>query len=395
VYDPQSASAKQSLANVYLGLARNNPDQRSQWLSKALETDNSPRIQQAAAQLEQLSNNAASSFGNVAPANTGKAPAELSKLSLADMIRDVEAQLQIEPPAKATLVQRLETVERHVYGKTQGGALADRAKNVYVSLMGSYNGGPGNPNLVQAPVRNTDDHYLADIFKVTDGKVVRWGRFPIRVYFEEPLSKDHSKNEQASELNTLYKQEYKQAALDGFNLWKEKTDGFVNFVEVKNKLAADVVVDWTLDYTDRFADPEHAPTVYQTYVPPKRTKLMTVVQAASMLTPGYFGLAPQAVGAAMQYQQQKKLQVLRDESMIHLGLSPTKGLPPDAAKRLIRNMAAKEFGHVLGLKGSSDRPGDLLYPELRSDIEQIPSPRDLTTLREIYNRPPNIILNVN
>lgn len=384
-YDPQNATAKQSLANVYLGLARNNPEQRQQWLDKALATDSSPKIQQAAEQLKTLSAQISTSgFGNNPTESRANAPKELTKLSLAEMIHDVEAQLQITPPAKATLLQRLEATEQQVYGKQQSGNLSERAKNVYTTLMGSYDGlvGQSNPTLMQAPIRNPNEHYLADIFKVTDGKIVRWGRFPIRVYFEEPKGLQ------------FYDPDYKAAALAGFTEWKTTTNDFVNFVEVKNKLAADVMVDWQENYTDRFADPENTPTVYQNYTPPKRTKLLTAIQMASMFTPGYFGLAPQAVGAAMQYQQQKKLQVILDESQIHLGLSPTKGLAPEAAKRLIQNMAAKEFGHVLGLKGSSNQKGDLLYPELRSDVTQSPSQRDLATLREVYNRPPNIILNV-
>jgi tetratricopeptide (TPR) repeat protein len=385
-YDPQSHSAKQSLANVYLGLAKNNPDQRQQWLDKAIAADSSPRVQQAAEQLKSISGRVSNS-GNPNEAKTTP-PKELSKMSLTDMIRDTEAQLQITPPAKATLLQRLEAVEQQVYGKPQNGNLSERSKNVYTALLGSYDGmvGQSNPSLTQAPIRNSNEYYLADIFKMTDGKVIRWGRFPIRVYFEEP--KDAEKD------LPLYKPEYKQAALQGFTLWKTQTGDFVNFVEVKNKLASDVIVDWQNDYVDRFADPEHVPTIYKNYAPPKRTKLMTVVQMASMFTPSYFSLLPQAVNASMQYQQNKKLQVLIDESKIHMGLSPTKGLPPDAASRLIQNMAAKEFGHSLGLKGSSNQAGDLLYPELRSDMVQIPSQRDLATLHELYNRPPNIILNV-
>jgi len=153
-------------------------------------------------------------------------------------------------------------------------------------------------------------------------------------------------------------------------------------------------VSWANQYIDRFADPENAPSLYKNFTPPKRSKLLTAVQMASMFTPGYFSLAPQAVNAAMQYNINKKLQVIQDESKIAIGLTPTQNLPPDAAKLLVQNMAAKEFGHALGLKGNSSQAGDLLYPELRSDVAQLPTTRDLATLREIYDRPPNILLNV-
>jgi predicted Zn-dependent protease len=134
--------------------------------------------------------------------------------------------------------------------------------------------------------------------------------------------------------------------------------------------------------------------VYKNYTPPKNNPLITAVRMASMFTPGYFALVPQAASAAMQYQQVKKLAVIQNESKITLGLEPVKDLSPDAAKLVIQNMAAKEFGHALGLKGASPKEGDLLYPQLRSDVAQLPSSRDLATLREIYNRPPNILLNV-
>ncbi len=387
-YDSQNKSAKQSLANVYLGLAKDDIDHRKEYTDKALSLDNSPQVQNTANRILGLSAaktaTADGSFAATPNEAKGKAPKEISTLSVADMIRDMEAQLQIDSPKGATLQNRLDTLEKQVLGKSQSGPLAVRTKAVYTALMGSYDGtvSESNPRLIQAAVSASDNTYVEQIFKVTDGKVVRWGKFPLRVYFEEP--KDQP----------LFKPEYKEAALQGLNLWKSRTDGFVNYVEIKNPQAADIQVSWTDQYVDRFADPENAPTLYKDYTPPKRSPLLTVAQMASMVTPGYFSLAPQAAAAALQYQQYKKMDVIKEESKIRLGLEPTKNLSPDAAKLLIQNMAAKEFGHALGLKGSSPDSGDLLYPTLRSDVAQVPSRRDLATLRDLYNRPPNIILNL-
>ena len=391
-YDPNNKNVKQSLANVYLGMARNEPANPKMWIEKALATDNSPKIQQVADKLTELGSKPAPTGpgGFAADPNEARsqAPKGLSQLSVADMIRDMENQLQLTPDKKATLSDRLDAIEKQVLGKTQSGAIAIRTKTVYSTLMGSYDGSvnQSNVHLVQAPVTDSENSYLDEIFKVTDGKVVRWGRFPIRVYFEEPKTETKE--------SALYKTEYKAAALKGFEVWKERTDGFVKFLEVKNPLAADVIVNWTEPYVDRFADPDKAPDVYKTYTPPKRSHLMTAVQMASMFTPGYFSLLPQAAAAGLQYQQMRKMTVLQEESKVYLGLAPTRDLPPEAASLLIQNMAAKEFGHALGLKGSSPTQGDLLYPELKSDAPQYPTTRDLTTLRELYNRPPNIILNV-
>lgn len=390
-YDANNKTVKQSLANVYLGMARNEPDNRKSWIDKALAMDNSPKIQQVADKLTALGampDPAASGGFAATPNEAGnQLPKVASQLSVAEMVRDMEAQLQITPEKNATLNQRLEMLEKQVLGKTQDGALATRTKTVYASLMGSYDGtlAQSNINLRQAPSGDSKNSYLDEIFKVTDGKVVRWGKFPLRVYFEEPGEENPL---------PLYKAEYKDAALKGFETWKDRTDGYVKFLEVKNPQAADIIVNWTEAYVDRYADPEAVSAIYQKYTPPKRSPLMTAVQVASAFTPGYFSLLPQAAAAGLQYQQYKKMAVIQEESKIYLGLDPTRELKPEAAALLIQNMAAKEFGHALGLKGTSPQQGDLLYPELRSDIVQVPSNRDLTTLRELYNRPPNIILNV-
>lgn len=385
-YDPQSRAVKQSLANVYLGQARNDYEHRKALVEKALATDDSPKVKQVADKLLSQDSASTSESGSFA-ASPNEAKGSVSKaasqLSVAEMIHDMEAQLQVTPAKNATLNDRLDTLEKQILGKSQSGALATRTKTAYSTLMGGASGSleQSNVALTQSPLARTDNNYVNEVFKVTDGKVVRWGKFPIRVYFEEPKE------------NPLYKPEYKEAALKGFEIWKERTNGFANYLEIKNAQAADVVVSWTDNYVDRFADPENLPTVYKNYKPPKKSHLMTAVQMASMMTPGYFSLAPQAASAALQYQQYKKLLVIQEESKIRLGLAPTQNLNQDAAKVLIQNMAAKEFGHALGIKGVSPQKGDLLYADLRSDTVQAPSNRDLETLREIYNRPPNILLN--
>lgn len=391
--DPAHQAARQSLANVYLGLAKNHPEQREAWADKAVAVDNSPRIQQLRAQILKLdaggsepgglSGMLANGFTRPSEARAA-APADITELSVNEMVAVMEKQLVLKSRPDATLVERLAVLEEHIHGKAKEGPLAVRAKDAYTALMGSYGGAlsASNVNLVQAPVEASDSSYLDAIFKVTDGKVIRWGKFPLRVYVEEP--KD----------NPLYKPEYKEAVLHGLNAWKVKTQDFVNYVEIQDPAVADVVVKFEADYVDRYADPETVPDFYKNYTPPKQSHLMKVLQVASMFAPGYYSLAPQAIGAAMQYQQYKKLDVIRDESKITLGLNPTRDLSDEQAKIAIQNMAAKEFGHVLGLKAASPHPGDLLYPELKTDSVQLPTRRDLETLRQLYNRPPNIILNV-
>ena len=394
-YDEQNRALRQSLANVYLGLAQKAPKgtEQDNWLDKAVAVDNSAHVQEAKAAI--LKGGDAPTGGTVSKGfgaggdAQAEAPQDISKLSVNEMVATMEKQLSIEAPKGATLVERLEKLEDQIQGKPQKGPLALRAKECYTALMGSYGGqlNASNVNLVQAPVETSENSYLDEVFKVTEGKVIRWGKFPIRVYVQEP-AKD-------SPAYTLYKPHYKDAALKGLAEWKVRTNGFTNYVVIKNPDAADVVISFENDYVDRFADPDKTPAFYKNYTPPKRTSLMRVMQVAAMLTPGYFGLAPQAINAGLQYQQAKKLEVVKEESKIKLGLKPAAALDQDRAAILIQNMAAKEFGHVLGLKASSPQQGDLLYPELKPDIVQSPSARDLETLKQLYGRPPNIILNVN
>jgi predicted Zn-dependent protease/thioredoxin-like negative regulator of GroEL len=398
--DSQNQTVKGSLANVYVGLAQGDPSQQAVLTKKALELDASPRIQEACARLTDPQHAVSLSMlegSSASPASdrtfnrspndiTPSAPRQMTSLSVHQMVSDLEKQLGIQLGANQDLNDRLKVVEKSVYGKQKEGPLAVRSKAVYTDLMGSYSGSlaQSNPQLKQASPFGEKENYLADIFRVTDGKVIRWGKFPLRVYFKP-----------ADEKLEGYRPDFKTAVINGFEVWKKATNGFVSMVEIQDPALADITVNWQEDYADRFEDSSsNATQLYKTYTPSRKTRLSQVLQVATMVTPGYFSLAPQALNAAMAYQQYKKVEVIREESSIEMGVSGTKALSPEAALILVQNMAAREFGHVLGLKGLSTHPEDLLYPRLRTDVCQQPSQRDLNTLSSLYNRPPNIILNV-
>ncbi|MGE0201688.1 MAG: hypothetical protein AB7P76_12060 [Candidatus Melainabacteria bacterium] len=325
-------------------------------------------------------------------AQKNELPASAAKLSLQEMMMDIENQLGLPVNTKASLKDRLTTAEMAAMGdddaKTQSGPLTDRIRNLYALLMGKPKGDAGNTladTMMQAAPAFSRDSYLDEIFKVTNGYVIRWSRFPVRVYIDEPKN------------NKLFRDGFMHSAEAGIRVWKLATYGDVTYTVVKNERAADIVVKWADDYVDRYADAETVPDFYKNYSPPGKmtNNMMRVLQVASMLTPGVYGVAPQALGAALQYRQAKKLDAVREESIITLGLKPTAGLPEKEALILVQNMMAKEFGHALGLKGQSPTEGDLMYPELRADKLQTPTKRDVATLNDLYNRPANIVLNVN
>jgi predicted Zn-dependent protease len=291
-----------------------------------------------------------------------------------------------QPPesAKKPLKERLEALETQMYGAPKEGTVNLRVKALYASVLGER--APADhgsqPDLVQEPIQTSDHSYLDAIFKTTEGRVIRWNKFPIRVFIADGKE------------NNRFKMAYAQAVIDALEAWKQSTGGFVSSVLVKNEQAADVIVTWTDTYTDRFASMEEVPDYYKKYAVPKANPMMRVLQVASMLAPGYFSLAPQAVGAALQYQQVKKLQVLVDESKIQMGLSVTDGLSEEAAKQLVFNMAMHEIGHVVGLKGHSAQEGDVMFPKLGTTSLSKPSGRDMETLRQLYSRPANLVLNI-
>lgn len=395
-YEPDGKTLRQSKVNILLKLAQESHgdlDKRKQWLDQATSMDSSPVIM---AKVEAIKNVTAPSSMSQSSSQTFPKPASstatlkavgpaITKLSIDEMLKDIEKQLELTPENKATLKDRLESAENQLYGKPQEGALNLRTKTLYAALFGQSTVGDqgSKPDLAQAPVEVSDDAYLDAIFKVTEGRVVRWGKFPLRVYIEDPPKEYEA-----------MKTPYIEAVKAGMDQWKEKTQNFVSYVVVKNQLAADVQIGWAEAYTDRFADIEEVPDYFKKYAVPKASPMLRVMSVASMLAPGYFSLAPQAIGAAMQYQQAKKLQVLIDESKITLGLGPLKGMEPDDAKRMLQNMTAHEFGHVLGLKAHSPESGDLMFPILKNTDLESPSARDIETLRQLYGRPANIVLNI-
>ncbi|MEM0951774.1 MAG: tetratricopeptide repeat protein [Cyanobacteria bacterium P01_H01_bin.74] len=399
--DPGNKTVKGSLANIYIALAQKFPEKYSHLTDKALVLDHSPRIQSVVERM-QLANpearaNNAAQFSMAVDDIQASPPPEMRTLSVHQMLSDLELQLAISPAENQDIVHRLARVEQQVYGKAGTGPVALRAKAVYTSMMGSYTG-KNQPQEIQLAQKKspfkTKDNYLDRVFAVTDGKVIRWGKFPLRLYFEPP-----------EDNNSLYQEQYKQAALAGFTLWKKATKGFANVVEIQDPSLADITVHWGVSaYSDRFANEEKTPELTKQYQDFRMTAksqssrfrnvLRMATQVATMAAPGYFSLAPQAFNAAMQYRQYKNVALIRKESEITLGLAAVKELPPDAQQIFVQNMAARELGHVLGLKTLTENPDDIMYRKLNMQTLKQPSQRDLNTLSALYKLSPNIILNV-
>lgn len=386
---PDDPAIRTSLVNMYLA---------QQQYDKALALDNSPEMHAKVERLKNPPETAAQASAGpqgfpALSAGENKLPRQAAKLNISEMLLDIENQLGIARDTDATLIERIALAEEQVYGEDEAedraeAPLADRVRDLYAGLMGNRSGmvAQSRPDLRQAPAFASEHSYLDKIFEMTDGKVLRWGKFPIRVFIDTPDEEDPE--------YPLYKDEYRNAVIRGLDVWKDATGGQITTVVVDDRESADTVFLWGDVFIDRYTVDETLHDTYSDLKVPKPSKLATLLQVAAAFTPGIYGLAPQALSAAMNYRQLKKLEVIREESMIVLGLNPLQDLPPDEALTYLQNMAAEQFGHVLGLKAHSDKPGDLMHPGLKSDTVQQPTHRDITTLSELYSRPANIILNV-
>ncbi|MBY0405786.1 MAG: matrixin family metalloprotease, partial [Cyanobacteria bacterium] len=214
---------------------------------------------------------------------------------------------------------------------------------------------------------------------------IRWGKFPLKIYIE-PAPK--GKNQYG------FKPSYPDAVKAGIESWRVSSDTFLKFIYVKNPLAADVQISWVPKYTDRFAQANVVPERYRNYAVPKANPAYALLTVAAMLTPGYFRLAPQLVGSALQMRRMHQLQVIVDESKMQLGIQDLENRPESEALVLLQNRTAHEFGHVLGLKGHSPDEKDLMYTELKTQPGVKPSVKDWNTLMNLYQRPANLVLNV-
>lgn len=391
---PNSVSIQTTLAHVYLRQAQETPqsEQRQMLMDKAFAvSNNSPDVVAMARQMEE--------GHRVRSADTAESDANNMALSMPmnEQLATLEVALGLSEEGagvkpSANLTDRLKAVEHHVYGKTQKGPLNERVATVYRQILGRGQTFRSSvPNLVQQSIQTTEGTYLTQVFQATEGRVIRWAKFPLDVAIDAPEEGLESYlSRQGVDLTSM---QIQHALQEGFNRWVGATGEFVSLNWVLTPEEADVVIEFKPSVNDRFSQANYV--VLKDFTVPKRSKLQRALGVASMFAPGAYGLAPQALAAGMQYRQYQHIKSLKDESMIQVGLDRLTGVPTDVALTQLANTAAYELGHVLGIKGNSDNPADLMHPS--TVIETVPkqlSAADLATFKALYERPANIVLNL-
>ncbi|MBY0449552.1 MAG: hypothetical protein K2X01_02865 [Cyanobacteria bacterium] len=418
--EPHSRQIQESLMNVYLAVASREPElsARLPWLekAKALLAEMQPEPGKNKPGENNLGENkwadkiarlekpeilkpeilkAETQTSVTLPKAQTELPASAQGLSMEALLSQIENALGITP-GNTSIPSRLASAEEQVLGKSQKGSLEPRVQALYIKLLGKHRTvADSNPLLRQAPVTSSANSYLADVLQQTDGRVLRWARFPIRVYLE-PEPKEMP-------IAALFKPTYTQAVLAGLDRWKTDKSQFVTYTLVKNPLAADVEIHWVATHSDRFERDANGKSTstqaLQSLQVPHVSKASRALSLAGAFTPGIFSLAPQALVAGMQIKTAKQIQAIIDESRIELPLSPLQTLSETEALTALSNLTAHEFGHALGIKAHSTVVGDLMQdrfyaaPSLGKEA-LTPSVRDLETLNDIYQRPANIVLNV-
>ena len=220
----------------------------------------------------------------------------------------------------------------------------------------------GNPQVVIA--RDAHGSVYRDYFDhvtlFSQGRITRFTQMPIRVYIS-PVLKD-----------SPYLPEIRYAMRE----WQTASDDAIRFEETETPQNADIRVSWGhsglhTDFQDmRLGSAEltrrdtHDAGRIWSSTPQKAlkdTKQMVVQE-------------PGAPNASPPFTVEVILMLEGD------------GTIGELSQEEMRTVCLHEFGHAIGLWGHSPHPGDVSYA---TATVQHPSPRDITTLRKLYNTPLN------
>ena len=201
--------------------------------------------------------------------------------------------------------------------------------------------------------------YFDHITLFSEGRITRFTQMPIRVYIS-PVLKE-----------SPYLPEIRHA----MQTWHTASGGDIRFEETETPQNADIRVSWghnalyngfqdmrlgSAELTRRTSvgKPMLAKTLHDTK--------QTVVHVGAGLPSPYAASPPFTVEIILMLEGDGTIGELSQEEM--------------------RTVCLHEFGHAIGLWGHSPHPGDINYPTATA---QHPSERDITTLRKLYNTPPN------
>ena len=214
-----------------------------------------------------------------------------------------------------------------------------------------------NNVIAQQPFVSSNADYFDHITLFSQGRITRFTQMPVRVYIS-PVLKD-----------SPYLSEIRYAMQE----WHIASDGDIRFEEIDVPHNVDIRVSW--GYTGLL-------TNFQD------TRLgsaeLTRLTDSTQINTSPNGQDMRSVGTAENPENETVHQInFKVEVILMLEGDATIG---ELSQEEMRTVCLHEFGHAIGLWGHSPHPSDISYPTATA---QQPSPRDITTLRKLYNTPLN------
>ena len=209
----------------------------------------------------------------------------------------------------------------------------------------------------QAVSHSGNADYFDYITLFSQGRITRFTEMPIRVYIS-PVLKE-----------SPYLPEIRYA----METWHTASEGALRFEETETPQNADIRVSW--GYTGLLADFQDTRLGSA-----ELTRLKDSVQIGTFSN----GLE---VGSITTVEDRKTETIDEISFIVEVILMlEGYGTVGELSQEEMRTVCVHEFGHAIGLWGHSPHPGDICYPTATA---QLPSERDIATLRKLYNTPLN------
>lgn len=188
-----------------------------------------------------------------------------------------------------------------------------------------------------------DTDYFDHITLFSQGRITRFTQMPIRVYISPVLT------------DSPYLPEIRYA----MQVWHTVTNGDIQFEETETPQNADIRIGW--GHSGLHSD-FHDMRLGSAILKRRQNTTQPVTHDSTHLT------------ASTPFTVEIILMLEGDGSIGELSVEE------------MRTVCLHEFAHALGLWGHSPHPGDISYPTATA---QYPSPRDINTVRKLYNTPLN------